>query len=80
MYLYAFMAILLPKLVALVMPLCPLCTGVSDEFPNSTNPISEPNSAWICCLFWPEFDKISRIRALEALRNALYKFSTYLLT
>jgi len=42
--------------------------SVTDEFPDSTNPISKPNSAWICCIqlmlwpflwfFWPIFDKI----------------------
>ena len=30
MHLYAFIAILVPKLVAMVTPLCPLCTGVSQ--------------------------------------------------
>jgi len=30
MHLYAFIATLVPKLVAMVMPLCPLCTGVSE--------------------------------------------------
>jgi len=30
MHLYAFIAILVPKLVAMVTPLCPLCTGVSE--------------------------------------------------
>jgi len=30
MHLYAFIAILVPKLVAVVMPLCPLFTGVSQ--------------------------------------------------
>jgi len=29
MHLYAFIAILVPKLVAMVTPFCPLCTGVS---------------------------------------------------
>jgi len=42
--------------------------SVIDEFPDGTNPISKPNSAWICCiqlklwpflwffgLFWPKF-------------------------
>jgi len=42
---YAFTAILVPKLVSMVTPLCPLCTSVTDEFPDSTNPISKPNSA-----------------------------------
>jgi len=120
---YAFIAILVPKLVAMVTPLWPVSTGVSqmnsliaqtlcqnqtlhglahttevvailwyfclfwpkigchgnvplslvygsvtDEFSDSTNPISKPNSAWTCCiklrlwpflwffgLFWPKF-------------------------
>ena len=30
LHLYAFIAILVPKLVAVVTPLCPLCTGVSQ--------------------------------------------------
>jgi len=30
MHLYAFIAIFVPKLVAMVTPLCPLCTGVSQ--------------------------------------------------
>ena len=30
MHLYVFIAILVPKLVAIVTPLCPLCTGVSQ--------------------------------------------------
>ena len=34
MHLYEFIAILVPKLVAMVTPLCPLCTGVSQM--NST--------------------------------------------
>jgi len=29
-HLYAFIAILVPKLVAMVMPVCSLCTGVSQ--------------------------------------------------
>ena len=56
---YAFTAILVPKLVSMVTPLCPLCMSVTDEFPNSTNPISKPNSAWICRLqlnLWPFCD------------------------
>ena len=46
----------LPKFVAMVTPMCPLCTDESGEFPDSTNPISKPNSAWICRLqlkLWP---------------------------
>jgi len=67
--LYAFITILVPKLVA--MPNAPLSLvygSVTGEFPDGTNPISKPNSAWICCiqlklwqflwffgLFWPKF-------------------------
>jgi len=49
-------------------PLCPMFGSVTDEFLDSTNPTSKPNSAWICCiqlkswsflwyfsLFWPIF-------------------------
>ena len=32
----------------MVTPLCPFYGSVTDKFPHSTNPISEPNSAWIC--------------------------------
>jgi len=30
MHLYEFIAILVPKMVAMVTPLCPLCTGMSE--------------------------------------------------
>ena len=56
MHIYAFIAIFVLKLVTMVTPLCPLCTVESGEFPDSTNPISKPNSAWICRLqlkLWP---------------------------
>jgi len=43
----AYITIFVPKLVAMVAPLCPLCTG---EFPDSTNSISKPNTAWMCCI------------------------------
>jgi len=42
---------MVPKLAAMVTPFCPVCTGVSQmnsPIPDSTNPISKPNSAWIC--------------------------------
>jgi len=56
-HLYAFTAILVPKLVAMVTPLCSFVYGSdTDEFHDSTNPISKPNSARICCIqlkFWP---------------------------
>jgi len=42
MHLCAFIAILVPKLVPVVPPLCPLYTGVTDKFPDSTNPMSKP--------------------------------------
>jgi len=37
-------------------PLSLVYESVTDEFPNSTNPISKPNSAPICCIqlkLWP---------------------------
>ena len=55
----AFIAILVPKLVAMVTPLCPLCTGVSHQFPDSTNPMSKPNSVWLSRIqlkLWPFCD------------------------
>ena len=56
----AFICILVPKLVAMVTPLCPLCTGrVTYQFPNSTNPMAKPNSAWIWRIqlkLWPFCD------------------------
>ena len=49
-------------------PLSLVCGSVKGEFPDGTNPIWKPNSAWICCiqlklwpflwffgLFWPKF-------------------------
>jgi len=51
--------------IAIIVPLSIVYDSVSDEFTDSTNPISKPNSAWIChihwsygflwyfCLFWP---------------------------
>jgi len=45
-----------PKIGCHGNALCPLCTVESDEFLDSTNPISKPNSAWICHLqlkLWP---------------------------
>jgi len=37
-------------------PLSLVYRGVTDEFHDSTNPISRPNSAWTCCIqlkLWP---------------------------
>jgi len=31
-------------------PLSPMFGSVTDEFLDSTNPTSKPNSAWICCI------------------------------
>jgi len=49
-------------------PLSLVYGSITDEFSDSTNPISKPNSAWTCCtklklwpflwfsgLFWPKF-------------------------
>jgi len=46
----AFIATLVPKLVAMVTPLCSLCTGVSQMNSLMVYPIAKPNSAWICCI------------------------------
>ena len=56
MHLYALTAILVPKLVAMVTPLCPLCTGVSQMNSPMAQTLSQNNSAWICRLqlkLWP---------------------------
>jgi len=40
-------------------PLSFVYGSVTDEFPDGTNPISKPNSAWMCRLqlkLWPFFD------------------------
>jgi len=40
-------------------PLSLVYGSVTNEFPNSTNPISKPNSAWILCIqlkLWPFCD------------------------
>jgi len=37
-------------------PLSLVYGSVTDEFPDGTNPISKPNSAWTCCIqlkLWP---------------------------
>jgi len=41
MHLYAFIAILVPKLVATVTPLCPLCTGVSQMYSLMAQTLSQ---------------------------------------
>jgi len=41
MHLYAFIAILVPKLVAMVTPLCPLCTGVSQMNSSTAQALSQ---------------------------------------
>ena len=63
----AFVTIFVPKLVSMVTPLCPLCTGVS-QMNSPMAQISKPNSAWMCrlqlklwpflWLFWPILAKI----------------------
>jgi len=57
------------------VPLSVVYRSVTDEFSHSTNPISKPNSAWICCirlklwpflwyfsLFWPKFGCHGNVR------------------
>ena len=59
MHLYAFIAILVPKLVAMVTPLCPCVRECQRWIPDCINPISKPNSVWICRLqvkLWPFCD------------------------
>ena len=49
----AFLAILVPNLVAMVMPLCPLCTGVSHMnslIAETLSQKSKPNTALIWCI------------------------------
>jgi len=56
MHLYAFIAILLSKLVVMVTAFVPCVREGHRWIPDSTNPISKPNSAWMCCRqlkLWP---------------------------
>jgi len=50
MHLYVFIAILVPKLAAIVMPLCPLCTGVSQMNYPIAQTLSQNQTARICCI------------------------------
>ena len=66
-------------------PLSVVYGSVTDEFPDSTNPISKPNSVWICCiqlkfwpfcdifcLFWPKFGchgNVLRIRTIRCIKK-----------
>jgi len=66
-------------------PLSLVNGSVTDEFPDSTNPIAKPNSAWICCiqlklcpflwffgLFWPKFGcHCNALRPLESEMSSL---------
>jgi len=70
MHLYAFMAILVTKLVAMVTPLCPLCTDVSRMNSSMAQTPSQNQTLhgyveynwsyglflWFFGLFWPNFD------------------------
>jgi len=45
--------------IKLIVPLSLVYDSVTDEFTDSTNPISKPNSAWICHIqlkLWPFCD------------------------
>jgi len=69
MHLYAFIAILVPKLVAIVTPLCPLCQGVSQINSPMAQTLSQNQTLHGCIaynwsyghfcdffgLFWPKF-------------------------
>jgi len=69
MHLYAFIAILAPKLVAMVTPLCPLCTGVSQVNSTIAQTLSQNQTLhgyvaynWSYghfCDFWPILATIS---------------------
>jgi len=67
MHLYAFITTLVPKFVAMVMPLCPLCTGVSQTNSLMLQPYLKTKLCmdmlhttevmailWYFCLFWPK--------------------------
>jgi len=68
MHLYAFIATLVPKLVAMVMPLCPLCTGVSQTNSLMAQPylktklcvdmLHTTEVMAIFVIFWPILAKI----------------------
>jgi len=68
MHLYAFIAILVPKLVAMVTPLCPLCTWVSQMNSPMAQTLSQNQTLhgyvpynWRYghfCDFWPILAKI----------------------
>jgi len=52
----ASIAILVPKLVAVVTPLCPLCTGMSQMNSLIAHTLSQNQSLWIWCIqqkLWP---------------------------
>jgi len=59
--------------------------SVTDEFPDGTNPIAKPNSAWMCRLqlklwpflwffglFWPKFGCHGNVPWTLAIRNVLF--------
>ena len=69
MHLYAFIAILVPKLVAMVTPLCSLCTGVSQMYSPIAQALSRNQTLHgymslttevlaIFVIFWPILAKI----------------------
>ena len=68
-------------------PLSLVYGSVKDEFPDGTNPVSKPNSAWICRLqlkLWPFCDFLAyfgqNLVAMEtplrtiAIRNVFFRF------
>ena len=51
MYLYAFIAILVPKMVAMVTPLCPLCRGVSQMNSPMAQTQSQNQTLHVCVAY-----------------------------
>ena len=78
----AFVAILVPKLVAVVMPLCSVCTGVSQMSSPMAQTLSQ-NQLYmdmlhtaevmaifvIFCIFWPKFGRHGNVPLTLAHRN-----------
>jgi len=85
MHLHAFIAILVPKLVAMVMPLCLLCTRVSKVNSQMAQTLYQNQTAWIgrlqltlwpfLCffgLFWPKFGCHGKAPYTLAITNVFF--------
>jgi len=71
-------------------PLSLVYGSVTDEFPNGINPISKPNSAWMCGLklklwpflwffglFWPKFGCHGNVPYTLAIRNVFFRLDDH---